>query len=90
MFLVELYGDNNIGDESAEHLVRALQHENCRLTNLDLVGNNIGDKGAEQLIRALQHENCRLTNLDLDDNNVDQSVLDRLQPFLAAMKEQNK
>ena len=82
--------DNNIGDESAEHLVRALQHENCRLTNLDLVGNNIGDEGAEQLIRALQHENCRLTKLDLDDNNVDQSVLDRLQPFLAAMKEQNK
>ena len=38
---------------------RALQHENCRVTNLYLGGNKIGDEGVEHLSRALQHENCR-------------------------------
>ena len=53
------------GDEGAQNIAEGLQHENCRVTNLNLWNNNIGAEGVEHLVHALQHENCRVTNLYL-------------------------
>ena len=72
------------GDEGIEKIAEGLQYENCRVTTLGLSYNKIGAEGAEHLVRALQHENCRVAHLILRHNNIDQSVLDRLQPLLAA------
>ena len=72
------------GDKGIEKIAEGLQHENCRVTDLDLNGNKIGAKGMEHLVRALQHKNCRVTNLELGGNGINQSVLDRIQPFLTA------
>ena len=38
----------NFGMEGIEKIAEGLQHENCRVTNLDLMSNNIGAEGPGQ------------------------------------------
>ena len=67
------------GAEGAEKIAEGLQHENCRVTNLNLRNNNIGGaKGVVHLVRALQHENCRVTDLNLRRNKIGDVGLEHL------------
>ena len=61
-------GFAKFGVEGIEKIAEGLQHENCRVTNLDLRSNDIGAEGVAHLVRALQHENCRVTGLNLGGN----------------------
>ena len=54
-------GDHGLGAAGAAALVPALQHAQCRLTELNLGSNGLGAAGAAALVPALQHAHCRLT-----------------------------
>ena len=66
------------GVEETEKIAEALQHENCRVTDLLLYGNKIGAEGVEHLVHALQHENCRVTGLGLNGNNIGAEAVEHL------------
>ncbi|XP_048579344.1 NACHT, LRR and PYD domains-containing protein 3-like [Nematostella vectensis] len=58
------------GDEGAKYIGEALEHENCKLTHLNMFNNNIGDEGAKYIGEALRHKNCKLNHLNIIDNNI--------------------
>ena len=52
--------------ECMHSLCKALQDEQCQLTDVDLSGNDIGDEGARELFEnGLTNEHCKLTKLNL-------------------------
>ena len=61
---------NDITDEGANYLAKALKHDNCKLNSLDLSGNKITDEGANYLAEALKDGNCKLHSLHLPLNNI--------------------
>ena len=71
-----------LGAAGAAALVPALQHAQCRLTELDLGGNELGAAGAAALVPALQHAQCRLTALHLGDNGLGAAGAAALVPAL--------
>jgi Ran GTPase-activating protein (RanGAP) involved in mRNA processing and transport len=54
---------NDVGDEGAAVVARALTTSTCHLTSLDLGRSSIGSKGADALVDALRvnHKLCSLT-----------------------------
>ena len=61
---------NPITDQGVNHLVTALTHSNCKLTNLRLIDNKITDEGVKHLTVALTHTNCKLNSLSLEKNQI--------------------
>ena len=58
----------SLTDHCTSRLVKALQDENSKLTELSLLGNAIGDGGALMLFRdCLTKEHCKVTKLCLNE-----------------------
>ena len=63
-YIIDAGSDNNIGDEGATAIAKALE-TNTTLSELDLYHNNIGDEGATAIAKALE-TNTTLSKLDLN------------------------
>ena len=59
-----------ITDIGVASLCEALQHSDCKVTNLQLDGYFITDVGVASLCEALQHSDCKVTNLQLAGNQI--------------------
>ncbi|XP_062397868.1 NACHT, LRR and PYD domains-containing protein 3-like [Sardina pilchardus] len=69
---------NNVGDSGVELLSTGLEHPNCRLETLELVGCNLTERSCSSLTAALRSNPSSLRQLDLRNNPLQQSGVELL------------
>ena len=61
---------NDISDTGAQHLVKAINNNNCQLRTLDFTENNITDIRTQHFAEAINSDNCQLHTLILSGNKI--------------------
>ncbi|XP_042559623.1 ribonuclease inhibitor-like [Clupea harengus] len=75
---LDLSRNNLLGDSGVGLLSTGLEHPNCRLEKLELMGCNLTEKSCAALSSALSSNSSSLRQLDLRDNNLGDSGVDLL------------